>query len=305
MRTLPDDDTGGVAGSDPDREGGADRQASGDGAAGRYRIQALDRALGILALVGRRPDLGLQALAERSGTSVSQVLKILATLEGHGLVAKGADKTYRLGYGAMRLGHLAARLQPVVGVAALVLDELREETGESIHLVVRDGLDAVIADVRESSKTVRVVSPVGERTRLNAGSAGKLFLAHGSRELMAWLVSEPMPAYTELSETDPGVASHRRRSCEAAGRVRSDRRLRGRRVLGRGAGVRGTRPHGGRDRAGRTAQPLRQWHRTTLPRGRQACGLDRGGAPGRAGGRSGREAVEDAGVAPDPTASAV
>jgi IclR family KDG regulon transcriptional repressor len=203
MRTLPDDDTDGIVGSDSGREAGPDRWTSGDGAGGRYRIQALDRALGILALVGRRPDLGLQALAERSGTSVSQVLKILATLEGHGLVAKGADKTYRLGYGAMRLGHLAARLQPVVGVAALVLDELREETGESIHLVVRDGLDAVIADVRESSKTVRVVSPVGERTRLNAGSAGKLFLAHGSRELMAWLVREPMPAYTELSETDP------------------------------------------------------------------------------------------------------
>jgi DNA-binding IclR family transcriptional regulator len=170
---------------------------------GRYRIQALDRALGLLGLVASRPDLGLQALAERSGTSVSQVLKILATLEAHGMVVKSADKTYRLGYGALRLGHQASRLQPVVDVAAIALDELREETGESIHLVVRDGLDAVIADVRESSRTVRVVSPVGERTRLNAGSAGKLFLAYGRPELMDWLVREPLPAYTELSETDP------------------------------------------------------------------------------------------------------
>ncbi len=202
MSAVPDGNNGGAASSESER-GAPDRKAASDGGAARYRIQALDRALGILALVAQRPDLGLQALAERSGTSVSQVLKILATLEGHALVAKGADKTYRLGYGAMRLGHLAARLEPVVGVAAMVLDELREETGESIHLVVRDGLDAVIADVRESSKTVRVVSPVGERTRLNAGSAGKLFLAYGPRDLMAWLVREPMPAYTELSETDP------------------------------------------------------------------------------------------------------
>ena len=202
MSAVPDSGNGEGSASKHDPQA-VSRSVEVAGASGRYRIQALDRALGILALVGQRPDLGLQALAERSGTSVSQVLKILATLEGHGLVAKSADKTYRLGYGAMRLGHLAARLQPVVGVAAMVLDELREETGESIHLVVRDGLDAVIADVRESSKTVRVVSPVGERTRLNAGSAGKLFLAYGSRDLMAWLVREPMPAYTELSETDP------------------------------------------------------------------------------------------------------
>jgi len=202
MRPVPDSEIGDVSPPELDPQAAA-APARAEGGSGRYRIRALDRALGILALVAQRPDLGLQSLAERSDTSVSQVLKILATLEGHALVAKGADKTYRLGYGAMRLGHLAARLQPVVGVAAMVLDELREETGESIHLVVRDGLDAVIADVRESSKTVRVVSPVGERTRLNAGSAGKLFLAYGSRDLMAWLVREPMPAYTELSETDP------------------------------------------------------------------------------------------------------
>lgn len=189
--------------SPPSGETGIAPEAAGPASGGRYRIQALDRALGILALVGHRPDLGLQALASRSGTSVSQVLKILATLEGHGLVAKSADKTYRLGYGALRLGHEAARLKPVVALAATALEELREETGESVHLVVREGLDAVIADVRESSRTVRVVSPVGGRTRLNAGSAGKLFLAYGPAELMAWLARSSMPAYTQLSETDP------------------------------------------------------------------------------------------------------
>jgi DNA-binding IclR family transcriptional regulator len=184
-----------------DETAGAD--AAGASTPARYRIHALDRALGILGLVAQRPDLGLQALAERSHTSASQVLKILATLEGHGLVAKGGDKTYRLGYGALRLGHQAARLQPVIALAAPVLDELREATGESVHLVVRDGLDAVIADVRESTRAVRVVSPVGERTRLHAGGSGKLFLAYGGPELMAWLVREGLPAYTELSDTDP------------------------------------------------------------------------------------------------------
>lgn len=181
-----------------DTDGGAE-----PGAGGRYRIRALDRALGLLELVARRPDLGLQALAERSGTSVSQVLKILSTLEAHGLVAKSAGKTYRLGYGALRLGHHAARLEPAIALAATVLDEVREETGESVHLLVRDGLDAVIVDVRESSQAVRVVSPVGARGRLSAGSSGKLFLAYGPPDLMAWLVREPLPSYTELSETDP------------------------------------------------------------------------------------------------------
>ncbi len=186
-----------------DARTGDDGSRPPGGPSRRYRIQALERALGILAQVAARPDQGLQAIAEEAGTSPSQVLKILSTLEAHGLVAKAPDKTYRLGYGALRLGHQAATLRPVIALAAPVLDELREETGESVHLVVRDGLDAVIADVRESTKAVRVVSPVGERTRLHAGGSGKLFLAHGGPELMAWLVRDGLPAYTELSDTDP------------------------------------------------------------------------------------------------------
>lgn len=186
-----------------DEHDGAPRALADVAAGGRYRIQALDRALGLLELVAERPDLSLQALSQRSGTSPSQVLKILATFEHRGLVRKGSDKTYRLGHGALRLGHQAARLRPVVQLAATTLDALRESTGESIHLVVRDGLDAVIADVRESIRAVRVVSPVGNRTRLNAGSSGKVFLAFEPSELMDWLVSQPLPTYTELSETDP------------------------------------------------------------------------------------------------------
>lgn len=174
----------------------------------RYRIHALDRALGLLTLVAERPGLGLATLASLSETSPSQTLKILATLEGRGLVAKAADKTYRLGYGAQRLGHQAARQDPVVALAGPTLESLRDASGESAHLLLRDGLEAVIADVRESTQAVRVVSPVGTRWKLHAGGSGKLFLAFGPPELLERLVREPLDAYTPLSETDPDLLRH-------------------------------------------------------------------------------------------------
>lgn len=174
----------------------------------RYRIQALDRALQVLECVAEAPDRPLHDLARRCGTSTSQTFKILATLEGRGLVAKRPDKTYRLGYGALRLGHRAAGLHPVVDAAGPTLDGLRDATGESVHLVLRDGLDAVIADVRESSQAVRVVAPVGKRGRLHVGGSGKLFLAFGPEGLMAELLRGPLEPYTELSETDPGLLRH-------------------------------------------------------------------------------------------------
>lgn len=189
------------SGAEP-AEGGEERVAP------RYRIQALERALELLTLVAEAPDRPLQELAQRSGTSASQTLKILATLEARGLVAKRPDKTYRLGYGALRLGHQAAGLHPVVEVAAPILDGLRDATGESVHLVLRDGLDAVIADVRESKQTVRVVAPVGKRGRLHVGGSGKLFLAFGPPGLLDELLRAPLEPYTELSETDPGLLRH-------------------------------------------------------------------------------------------------
>ena len=175
--------------------------------AARYRIQSLDRALGILALVARRPGAGLQELAELSATSASQVLKILATFEGRGWVAKGADKTYRLGFGAQALGEAAARLRPVVPLAGPELERLRDDSGESSFVVVRDALETVVADVRDSHHKLRVVAVVGDRRGLHVGP-GRLFLALGGRGLLERLLERELPAYTELTETDPGLVRH-------------------------------------------------------------------------------------------------
>ncbi len=129
-------------------------------------------------------------------------------VEGRGFVRKSPEKTYRLGYGAQRLGYLAATLDPIVALAGPALEGLRDASGETVHLLLRDGLEAVIADVRESTQAVRVVSPVGTRRKLHAGGSGKLFLAFGAPELIERLLLEPLDAYTELSETDPDLVRH-------------------------------------------------------------------------------------------------
>lgn len=169
----------------------------------KYQIQALERALDVLYMVAETPDLPLRELAARCRTSSSQTLKIVSTLESRGLVIKGADKTYRLGHAAMRLGHLASVLRPVVSAAGMTLDWLREETQESVHLVVREGLEAVIADVRESPQAVRIVAEIGKRGRLHAGASGKLFLAFDDPSLLTVALEGPLHAYTEKTLTDP------------------------------------------------------------------------------------------------------
>jgi len=209
----PDGPGGATGASDrrnPGREQGPRGSLSPGGTpnpGGRYRIQALDRSLEILALVAERPGAGLQDLARRSATSPSQVLKILATFEARGLVAKGEDKTYRLGFGAQALGEAAARLRPVVPLAHPELERLRDATGESSLIVVRDGLDAVVADVCDSPRTLRVVANVGDRRGLHVGP-GRVFLALGPKGLLERLLEAELPAYTELTETDPGLLRH-------------------------------------------------------------------------------------------------
>jgi DNA-binding IclR family transcriptional regulator len=186
------------------------------GERGKYQVRALERALDVLYVVAEVPDLPLQEVARRCRTSPSQTLKIVSTLERRGLIVKGVGKTYRLGYAAIRLGYLASALRPVVQAAASELERLRSETQESVHLVVREGLETVIADVRESPQAVRIVAEVGKCGALHAGASGKLFLAFGEPELLAAALREPLRVYTRGTLTDPEAVR------EVVRRVRSE-----------------------------------------------------------------------------------
>jgi len=82
--------------------------------------------------------------------------------------------------------------------------ELRDQTHESVHLAVLEGLEAVIIDTEDSYFFVRAVNVPGQHLPAHAVSTGKVLLAYQWEVRLREILSHAMlTRYTEQTITDP------------------------------------------------------------------------------------------------------
>lgn len=170
-----------------------------------YKLNTLSIAIDVLNYVAGHPRLTMSQIAEGCGINLGQANRVLSTLVMKRMLIRSADKRYTLGYAALHLGQQAGIHFPLRRTAAPILDELRRVTGESAHLVIRDGDGCVIVDVRESHQSVRVVSPIGKHGYLHVGGSGKVFLAYSSPAYIDRYLSQPLHVEGPSTITDPAV----------------------------------------------------------------------------------------------------
>ena len=90
---------------------------------------------------------------------------------------KTHDKCYRLGARLIGLAHTALAQVDVRQVARPALASLRDDTGETVHLAIRNLDELVYLDKIESRELVRMASTVGTRVPFHSSSVGKAYLA--------------------------------------------------------------------------------------------------------------------------------
>lgn len=119
-----------------------------------------------------------------------------------GLLRRDGNK-YRLGFKLLELAaSLRASILPTK-VARPIMERLRDATGQSVQLVVRDGTRGVYLDVVESKSAVRLYVSPGRRPPLYAGASTRLlfaFLPPAEREV---ILKSPLEAFTPRTITDP------------------------------------------------------------------------------------------------------
>lgn len=165
----------------------------------RYLVPGLVRGVEILRLFNRqRPVIGPPDIARELGIPRSTVFRLAQTLEYLGLLEKTeGGRGYRLGIGLLSLGFEYLASMDIAEMAGPHLDALRDETGLSAHLVVRDGAEVVV--VRRASGTSAFASSLSVGTRLPAHGTvlGRVLLADLSREeLVALFGTGPLPAFS-------------------------------------------------------------------------------------------------------------
>ncbi|MPY92747.1 MAG: IclR family transcriptional regulator, partial [Acidimicrobiia bacterium] len=88
---------------------------------------------------------------------------------------------------------------PLSGAAEPVLERLRDATGESVQLYVREGAARVCVAALESPHGLRTIVPLGAALPLELGSAGKVLRLEPEAVARGWAES--------VAEREPGVAS--------------------------------------------------------------------------------------------------
>ena len=159
-------------------------------------VGVLDKAMSVMRSVAAGPRT-LTELQESTGLPRATAHRLAVALEQHGMLRRDADGRFELGLGLVPLGQTAAERFPLIEHARRVLDDLRDETGESVQLFVREGAQRRCVLSLESTHGLRWIVPQGALLPLDVGSAGRVL--SGERSRMGWIQS--------VGEREAGVAS--------------------------------------------------------------------------------------------------
>jgi DNA-binding IclR family transcriptional regulator len=184
-----------------DGNGVGESRANGRGA-GLSSVRNAARLLCAFTPADR--DLGVSELAGRLGLGKSTVHRLLSTLALEGLIERDATSgRYRLGLKLYELGSIVGDHLDLHEVVAGPIDDLRNRTGETVHVAILDGPEVVYIARRESPHTLRLFGRVGHRNHAHCTSTGKLLLAFlPLPELAAILDGFDLPAHTRHTITD-------------------------------------------------------------------------------------------------------
>ena len=158
-------------------------------------VGVLDKAVLVLRAVAERP-LSLAALQSTTGLPRATAHRLAVALEAHGLLRRDDDGRFDLGPELASLGRVAAQRFPLADLALPVVERLRDATGESTQLFVREGTARRCVLSLQSPHALRWIVPEGVLFPLDVGSAGRALSGPADA---TWVES--------VEEREAGVAS--------------------------------------------------------------------------------------------------
>lgn len=157
-------------------------------------VGVIDKGVGILQALAAGP-LDLADLQTAAGLPRATAHRLAVALEAHQLVRRDAAGRFCLGFELIRLGRAAADEFPLAELATPALTDLRDRTGESVQLFVREGDTRRCVVSLRSHHALQWLVPEGAVLPLGAGSAGKVLAQVGVRRAES------------VEEREKGVAS--------------------------------------------------------------------------------------------------
>ena len=159
-------------------------------------VGVLDKSVLIIEAV-QEGARSLTELTAATGLSRATAHRLATALETHHLLRRSPDGGFALGWRLVALGRAAEAGQGLIAAADPILRTLRDRTGESAQLYLRDGDHRVCVASSESPHGLRTIVSVGAVLSVERGSAGHVLL--GEVGPHGWVAS--------VAEREIGVAS--------------------------------------------------------------------------------------------------
>lgn len=147
-------------------------------------IQVAEKLFQVIELLAENGPMGIIDMSSSLGFHKSTVHRLVTSLQFMGYIRQDEESLkYFLSLKFLEIG---SKILEQTNMAALIhpaLKRLSEQTGETVHLVRREGTEAVYIDkVESNASSIRMVSRVGSRIPLYCSGVGKALLAELENE---------------------------------------------------------------------------------------------------------------------------
>ena len=165
----------------------------------KYAAPALDKGLDILELLADAPrGLTMNDLAKASKRTVSEIFRMVLTLQQRGYIASDDNDRYSLTMKMLELSHRQHPVQSLVMTAAPLMRELAGRAYQSCHLAVyHDGQILVVAQV-DSPGPFTSGPKVGATGKLSDSASGTILLAFSDEAQRTRMIAAQIRAFGEL-----------------------------------------------------------------------------------------------------------
>jgi DNA-binding IclR family transcriptional regulator len=163
------------------------------------------KALSVLEAVAfsSRP-VAVSEVAEQVCIDRSTAYRMLKTLADAGYVVQdGISKRYRLSYKVISLSRNLLADNEVTQLIRQRLEQITDETHETLHLSVLDGHEAVLVLAVKGTQLVTVDFQIGDRVPLHCTSIGKTLLAFQDVRYTEEVIAAGLPRMASNTITDP------------------------------------------------------------------------------------------------------
>ena len=161
-------------------------------------VGVIDKSILIIEAVQQGAH-SLAQLTSATGLSRATTYRLAVALEVHNLIRRDTAGNFQLGWRLVALGRAAEAGQGLIVTAEPILRRLRDLTGESAQLYLRDGEHRVCVAASESAHGLRTIVSVGAVLPVEVGSAGRVLLGQAGNSRSGWIES--------VAEREVGVAS--------------------------------------------------------------------------------------------------